>query len=93
MKKADLIQAIADKTGLSKKETTATIDAALEVIEEALKKGESVSFIGFGTFSTAERAARTARVPGTDKVVEVPATRAVKFKVGKKLKESVASAK
>ncbi len=93
MKKADLIQAIADKTGLSKKETTATIDAALEVIEEALKKGESVSFIGFGTFSTAERAARTARVPGTDKVVEVPATRAVKFKVGKKLKEAVASAK
>ncbi len=93
MKKADLIQAIADKTGLSKKETTTTIDAALEVIEEALKKGESVSFIGFGTFSTAERAARTARVPGTDKVVEVPATRAVKFKVGKKLKEAVASAK
>ncbi len=93
MKKADLIQAIAEKTGLSKKDTAATIDAALEVIEEALVDGKSVSFIGFGTFTTSERAARTARVPGTDKVVEVPATRAVKFKVGKKLKEAVASAK
>ena len=93
MKKADLIQAIAEKTGLSKKDTAATIDAALEVIEEALVNGKSVSFIGFGTFSTSKRAARTARVPGTDKVVKVPATTAVKFKVGKKLKEAVAKAK
>jgi DNA-binding protein HU-beta len=93
MKKADLIQAIAEKTELSKKDTAATIDAALEVIEEALVKGDSVSFIGFGTFSTAQRAARTARVPGTDKVVKVPATKAVKFKVGKKLKEAVAKSK
>ena len=92
MKKADLIQAISDKTGLSKKDTSATIDAALEVIEEALAAKKSVSFIGFGTFSTAPRAARTARVPGTDKVVDVPATTAVKFKVGKKLKEAVAKA-
>ncbi len=93
MKKADLIQAISEKTGLSKKDTASTIDAALEVIEEALVNKKSVSFIGFGTFSTAPRAARTARVPGTDKVVKVPATTAVKFKVGKKLKEAVANAK
>ena len=93
MKKADLIQAIVEKTELSKKDTAATIDAALEVIEEALVNGKSVSFIGFGTFSTTERAARTARVPGTDKVVKVPATKAVKFKVGKKLKEAVAASK
>ncbi len=90
MKKADLIQAIAEKTGLSKKDTTETIDAALEAIEEALVKRDTVSFIGFGTFSTSPRAARTARVPGTNKVVDVAATTAVKFKVGKKLKESVA---
>ena len=90
MKKAELIQAISDKTGLSKKDTTATIDAALETIEEALVARKTVSFIGFGTFSTSPRAARTARVPGTDKVVDVPATTAVKFKVGKRLKESVA---
>ncbi len=92
MKKADLIQAISEKTGLSKKDTASTIDAALEVIEDALVNKKTVSFIGFGTFSTAPRAARTARVPGTDKVVEVPATTAVKFKVGKKLKEAVANA-
>jgi len=90
MKKAELIQAISDKTGLSKKDTGATIDAALEAIQEALVARDTVSFIGFGTFSTSPRAARTARVPGTNKVVDVPATTAVKFKVGKKLKETVA---
>jgi len=90
MKKAELIQAISDKTGLSKKDTTATIDAVLETIQEALVSRKTVSFIGFGTFSTSPRAARTARVPGTNKVVDVPATTAVKFKVGKRLKESVA---
>jgi len=88
MKKAELIQAISDKTGLSKKDTGATIDAALEA--EALVARDTVSFIGFGTFSTSPRAARTARVPGTNKVVDVPATTAVKFKVGKKLKDEVA---
>ncbi len=90
MKKAELIQAISDKTGLSKKDTAATIDAALDAIQDALVAKKTVSFIGFGTFSTAPRAARTARVPGTNKVVDVPATTAVKFKVGKRLKEAVA---
>jgi DNA-binding protein HU-beta len=90
MKKAEFIQAIADKTGLSKKDTMETMDAALETIQEALVARKSVSFIGFGTFSTSPRAARTARVPGTQKIVDVPATTAVKFKVGKKLKEAVA---
>jgi len=92
MKKAELIQAISDKTGLSKKDTAATIDAALDTIQDALVAKKTVSFIGFGTFSTAPRAARTARVPGTNKVVDVPATTAVKFKVGKRLKEAVAKA-
>ncbi|WP_456453001.1 HU family DNA-binding protein [Hydrogenimonas sp.] len=90
MKKAEFVQAVAEKAGLSKKDTEAVLDAAIETITEALAAGKSVSFIGFGTFSTAERAARKAKVPGTDRVVEVPATRAVKFKVGKKLKEAVA---
>lgn len=90
MKKAEFVQAVAEKAGLSKKDTEAVLDAAIEVITEALAEGKSVSFIGFGTFTTAERAARQAKVPGTDRVVEVPATRAVKFKVGKKLKEAVA---
>ncbi len=90
MKKAEFIQAVAEKAGLSKKDTEAVINAALETVTEALAEGKSVSFIGFGTFTTAERAAREAKVPGTDRVVKVPATRAVKFKVGKQLKEAVA---
>jgi len=90
MKKSDFIQAVAEKAGLSKKDTQKVIEAALETITEALKKGEDVAFIGFGTFTTTTRAPREAKVPGTDKVVKVPATRVVKFKVGKKLKEEVA---
>ncbi|MDR2790057.1 MAG: HU family DNA-binding protein [Campylobacteraceae bacterium] len=93
MSKVEFIQAVSEKAGLSKKDTQKAVDAALEVITSSLTKGESVSFIGFGTFSTATRAARKARVPGTTKVVNVPATKAVKFKVGKKLKESVAKSK
>ncbi|MFV0481403.1 MAG: HU family DNA-binding protein [Campylobacteraceae bacterium] len=93
MKKAEFIQAVAEKAGLSKKDTQKVVDASLEVIKTGLSKGKSVSFIGFGTFSTTQRAARKARVPGTTKVVNVPATKAVKFKVGKKLKEAVAKSK
>ena len=91
MKKADFIQAVAEKAGLSKKDSLKVVDAALEVIQNALVAGDSVSFIGFGTFGTADRAARKARVPGTKKVIDVPASKAVKFKVGKKLKEAVAA--
>ena len=89
MKKADFIQAVAEKAGLSKKDSLKVVDAALEVIQNALVAGDSVSFIGFGTFGTADRAARKARVPGTKKVIDVPASKAVKFKVGRKLKEAV----
>ncbi len=90
MKKSEFIDTVAKKSGLSKKDTQKVIDAALETITEALKEGKNVSFIGFGTFTTAQRAEREARVPGTDRVVKVPATKVVKFKVGKKLKEAVA---
>lgn len=93
MKKAEFIQAVSEKAGLSKKDTQKVVDSALEVISAGLSKGKSVSFIGFGTFSTTMRAARKARVPGTTKIVNVPATKAVKFKVGKKLKEAVAKSK
>jgi DNA-binding protein HU-beta len=93
MKKAEFIDAVAKETGLSKKQTSEVLDAILDTIKGALVKKKSVSFIGFGTFSTAARAARTARVPGTGKEVKVPATTAVKFKVGKGLKEAVAGKK
>lgn len=90
MKKAEFVQEVASKAGLSKKDSEAAINAVLDTITEALSAKKSVSFIGFGTFSTADRAARKAKVPGTDRVVDVAATTAVKFKVGKKLKEAVA---
>ena len=90
MNKAEFIDAVADKAGLSKKDAKNAIDAALETITETLVSGDSVSFIGFGTFTTSDRAARTAKVPGTDKTVDVPATKVAKFKVGKALKDAVA---
>lgn len=88
--KAEFIDAVAAKAGLSKKDAKGAVDAVLDTITEALVKKDSVSFIGFGTFSTAGRAAREARVPGTDKTVKVAATTVAKFKVGKALKEAVA---
>ena len=91
MNKAEFIDAVAAKAGLSKKDAKGAVDAVLDTITESLVKRESVSFIGFGTFATADRAARTAKVPGTDKTVNVPATTVAKFKVGKALKESVAA--
>lgn len=90
MNKSEFNDAVAQKADLSKKETKLAVDAALETITETLAKKESISFIGFGTFSTTQRAARTAKVPGTDKTVDVPATTVAKFKVGKALKEAVA---
>ena len=91
MNKAEFIDAVAAKAGLSKKDAKGAVDAVLDTITEALVKKDSVSFIGFGTFSTAPRAAREARVPGTDKTVKVAATTVAKFKVGKILKLKVAS--
>jgi len=91
MKKTELIAEVAKKTSLSKKDVNEVINTTLEVIEEALKKGEKVSFIGFGNFEVVTRPAREARVPGTNKKVHVPETKTVKFKVGKKLKEALNS--
>jgi DNA-binding protein HU-beta len=90
MNKNELVDAVAAKSGLTKKDAKNAVDATLDVITEALKNKDTVAFIGFGTFSTTERAARTAKVPGSDKIVNVPASTAVKFKVGKALKEAVA---
>ncbi len=89
MNKTELIDAIATKVGLSKKDAKSALEATIETVTETLKKGESVALIGFGTFSTAARAARIARVPGTGKEVKVPATTVAKFKVGKALKDAV----
>ncbi len=91
MKKSDLVTVVAQKTSLSKKDVNEVIGTTIEAIEEALKNGKKVSFIGFGNFETVTRAPRIARVPGTGKEIQIPETKAVKFKVGKKLKELVNS--
>lgn len=90
MKKQEYIDSVAAKAGITKKDTLLVLDAILETLSECLENKDSVNFVGFGTFSTAPREARTARVPGTNRVVDVPATTAVKFKAGKNLKEAVA---
>jgi len=91
MKKTELIAEVAKKTGISKKDVNEIINTAIKVIEESLKKGEKVSFIGFGNFEVVTRPPRIARVPGTNKEVKVPETKTVRFKVGKKLKEALNS--
>lgn len=93
MTKADFISKVAQLSGLTKKDATTATDAVVGAITEILAKGDSISFIGFGTFSTVQRAARTARVPSTGKTIKVPATKVAKFKVGKNLKEAVAAGK
>ena len=90
MNKSEFIDAVAEKSGLTKKDSKIAVDAVLDTLTEALAKKDSVAFLGFGTFATAPRAAREARVPGTDKTVKVAATTVAKFKVGKALKEAVA---
>lgn len=89
MNKSEFIQAMAEKSGLTVKDATAALNATLEVIQESLQKGESVSFVGFGTFEVKKRAARTGRNPQTKQPVEIPASKAPSFKAGKPLKEAV----
>ncbi len=90
MKKAEFIDTVASKAGLSKKDASEALNAILDTITDALKNGKTVSFIGFGSFSTVKRVAREARVPLTGEKVKIPERNAVKFKVGKSLKETVA---
>ena len=89
MNKLELIEAISDKSGLTKKDSKLALEAALESITEVLANKKDVALIGFGTFSVSQRAARKATVPGTSRVVDVPATTVPKFKAGKLLKNSV----
>jgi DNA-binding protein HU-beta len=89
MNKSEFIQAMAEKSGLSVKDATAALNATLETIQESLRKGEPVSFVGFGTFEVKERAARTGRNPRTKQPVEIPASKVPSFKAGKSLKEAV----
>jgi len=89
MNKAQFIDAVAAKAELSKKDAKAAIEASLETITETLSKKDTVALIGFGTFSTSERAARGGVNPSTGAKLQIAATTVAKFKVGAKLKEAV----
>ena len=89
MNKADLISAIANETGLSKKDTEATVNSFVNVVSGALENKDSVQLIGFGTFETRERAARTGRNPQTGEELKIAASKVPAFKPGKALKEKV----
>ena len=89
MNKSEFIDAVAKKSLLSKKDTTAAVNAFQEVITEALKFGDDVQFTGFGKFEVSHRKARDARSPQTGETVHVPAKLVPKFRPGKALKDSL----
>lgn len=82
MNKTQLIDAVAAKAGLSKVDAKKALDAVLDSIAEAVKSGDKVALVGFGTFSVSERAARTGRNPQTGATIEIAAKKNVKFKAG-----------
>ena len=89
MNKAELIEAVADAAELNKATATRAVEAVLNGITEALKKGEQVALVGFGTFEVRERAARTGRNPQTGESIDIKAAKAPAFKAGKALKDAV----
>jgi DNA-binding protein HU-beta len=89
MNKSDLIGAMADAGDISKAAAARALDALTDAVAVALKKGETVSLIGFGTFSVKERAARTGRNPQTGAAIEIGASKTPAFKAGKALKDAV----
>jgi DNA-binding protein HU-beta len=89
MTKADLVSAVAAKTGFSKKDAEKAVNAITGTISETLISGESVQLIGFGTFEVRDKKATTAINPKTKEKIEVPAKRVAKFKAGKTLSDAV----
>lgn len=89
MTKAELIDKIAAGAGLSKADASRALDATLDSIKGALKKGQKVTLVGFGTFGTTKRKARKGRNPRTGQVINIPAARTPKFTSGKALKDAI----
>lgn len=89
MNKAELIAAVAEKTGLSKKDTEKVVNATFDTITETLETGEKVQLVGFGVYDVKARGARIGRNPKTKEEIEIPASRVPTFKAGKALKEAV----
>ena len=89
MNKTELVSAIAENAGLTKKDSEKVLKAFVEVVTEELQKGEKVQLVGFGTFEVSERPAREGINPQTKEKIEIAASKAPKFKAGKALKDAV----
>ena len=89
MNKTELVDAIAKQAGLSKKDSEAALKAFTDTVGKALKKGDKVQLVGFGTFEVSKRAAREGRNPQTGATMKIKASKAPKFKAGKALKDLV----
>jgi DNA-binding protein HU-beta len=89
MNKGDLINAVAASANITKAQATDAVNTVFSSIEGTLQKGDKASFIGFGTFSVSTRQAREGRNPATGKTIKIAASKQVKFKAGKALKDSV----
>jgi DNA-binding protein HU-beta len=89
MKKSELIDAIAASANISKAAAARALDATVDTIKKALKKGDTVSLVGFGTFKVGKRAARAGRNPSTGEAIKIKATKVPKFSAGKTLKSAV----
>lgn len=89
MNKAELIDAIADSADLSKASAGRALDSAIDTITKALKKGDTVTLVGFGTFSVRKRAARSGRNPRTGETIKIKASKVPGFKAGKALKDAI----
>ena len=90
MNKAELIYSVSNATDISRKDVETVLTAALDVITDAMKEGEKVQLVGFGSFEVKARAARIGRNPKTKEAIEIPASRVPVFKAGKALKDAVA---
>lgn len=89
MNRQELVSAVAEKSGVSQKAANDVLTALLETVQDAVKAGDKVALVGFGTFELAERAARTGRNPQTGKPVEIEASKYPRFKPGKPFKDHV----
>jgi DNA-binding protein HU-beta len=89
MNKSELIGAVADKSGLSRSQAAAAVEATIDCIVENLKQGVDVRLVGFGTFQVVERAAGVGRNLRTGETIKIPATRSPKFKAGQVLKDAI----
>ena len=89
MNKSELVSAIAEQAGISKKDAENALKAFTDIVTQELSKGGKVQLVGFGTFEVSERAARMGRNPQTKEEIEIPASKAPKFKAGKAFKDAV----